>query len=142
MLRIINESLQDVSDYLRSSDLKEEVRLEYPSVVNNPASIEDEVNHYIVSLVEDRFPNEPIPEIVSVVVIKIIGDISEVLSSDHQVIEFNGTFYDYTAHQYSDSYNSQITYSQSIPVTQQVVTNDRQLNDGISSVKGYALLKI
>lgn len=140
-MKIIKESLQDISDYLRSSELKDDIILEYPEIKNDPESVEYGVNDYVISSVEARFSENILPKTADVVVLKIQGDDTEVLSSDHEVVEFNGTFYDYTAHQFSDSYNNLLTFN-SIPVTQQVITNDRQLNDGVSSVKSYALLKV
>lgn len=141
MMRIIKESLQDVSDYLRSSGLKEELVNELPKIVDSPESVEYGVNDYIVSLVQERFPDEPEPQITDVMVIKVQGDDTEIVSSDHEVIEFNGVLYDYTAHQFSNSYNNLLSWN-SVPVTQPVITNDRQINDGVSSVKYYALLKV
>lgn len=141
MIRILNESLQDVSDYLRSSDIKEELVEEIPEIMNDPGPYESKINELVVNLVVDRFPSEPTPKVVPVVVIKSFGDDSEVVSSDHEVIEFNGSLYDYTAHQFTDSYSDLINY-QVIPVTQNVITNDSQINSGVSSVKSYALLKV
>lgn len=139
-MRILKEALQDVSDYLQSSDLKESLINKFPEIREDPSSVEYGVNDFIIDSVVERFPEEPIPDLVGVIVIKVLGEESEVISTDHEVIKFNGTFYDYTAHQFSDSYSNLLSFN-NIPVTQKVVTNDRQINDGISSVKSYALLE-
>lgn len=140
MMRILKESFQDVSDYLRSSDIKEELIEEFPEIKSSPGQIEDIVNDYIIDLVEERFPDSQI-EVDTVSVIKIVDDESEVIAPEHPVIEFNGVLYDFTAHQFAESYSGLLSYS-TVPVTQQVVTNDRSLSAGISSVKSYAMLKI
>ena len=139
MMKILKESFQDVSDYLRSSDIKEELIEEFPEIKDYPDQVEDEVNRYIIDLVEERFSDAKI-EVVLVSILKIVDSESEIVAQDHPVIEFNGVLYDYTAHQFIDSYSGLLSYS-AVPVTQQVVTNERQLTSGISSVKSYAMLK-
>lgn len=139
-MRILKETLQDVVDYLQSSELKDDLVNRFPEVKKDPSSVEYGVNDFIIESVIERFPDEPIPDLAEVVVIKALGSNTEVVSTDHEVIKFNGTYYDYTAHQFSDAYSNLLSFN-NVPVTQKVITNDRQINSGVSSVKSYALLE-
>lgn len=140
MMRILKESFQDVSDYLRSSELKDQVAENFPEIKSDPEDLETDICGYIVDLIEERFPDaEATTSVVSV--IKIVDDDSEVVAFEHPVIEFNGVLYDFTATQFKDSYSNLLNYD-ALPVTQQVVTNENQLSSGISSVKSYTMLKI
>lgn len=140
MMRILKESFQDVSDYLRSSELKDQVAENFPEIKSDPEDLETDICGYIVDLVEERFPDAEVTTSV-VSIIKIVDDDSEVIAFEHPVIEFNGVLYDFTATQFKDSYSNLLNYN-ILPVTQQVVTNENQLNSGISSVKSYTMLKI
>lgn len=141
MMRIIKESLQDVSNYLRSTDLKDEVLNEYPEWRNNPTSVSDDINFYILDLVKERFPDETThPDVILTTVFKVYGEESEVISTDHLVVKFNGTYYDYTAHEFNDSFDNKLSF-EVVPVTQSTITSNRQINSGVSSVKYYALLE-
>lgn len=141
MILILNESLQDVDNYLRSSELKDSILEEFPEIKNDPGSIDYEVCDFVITNISERFPNDRSPESVRAEVLKVVGDEIEVISTDHFIVKFNGTFYDFTAHQFSDSYSKLLTYN-NVPVTQKVITNDLQINDGVSSVKSYALLEV
>lgn len=141
MIAILNESLQDVDNYLKSSELKDSILEEFPEIKNDPDLIDYEVSDFVVSQVSSRFPDDRSPEVVNVEVLKVAGDETEVISTDHFVVRFNGSFYDFTAHQFSDSYSKLLSYV-NVPVTQKVITNDLQINDGVSSVKSYALLEV
>lgn len=141
MIVILNESLQDVDNYLKSSELKDSILEEFPEIKNDPESVDYEVSDFVVSQISSRFPDDRPPEVVNVEVLKVAGDETEVISTDHSVVNFNGSFYDFTAHQFSDSYSKLLSYV-NVPVTQKVITNDLQINDGVSSVKSYALLEV
>lgn len=141
MIVILNESLQDVDNYLKSSELKDSILEEFPEIKNDPESVDYEVSDFVASQISSRFPDDRPPEVVNVEVLKVAGDETEVISTDHSVVNFNGSFYDFTAHQFSDSYSKLLSYV-NVPVTQKVITNDLQINDGVSSVKSYALLEV
>lgn len=139
MIRILKESLQDVSNYLTSSDLVQSLQTKIPEVKSYPEFVEVDVCYTVVDLVKEVFPDEKEPTVVTTEVLKVVDEETEVLSSDHSVVEFNGTLYDFTAHQFKDSYSGLLSYEE-VPVVQKVVTNDLQVNSGISSVKSYALV--
>lgn len=140
MIKILNESLQDVDSFLKN-DIKELLSEQFPSISKNPEDIgEIEINEFIVNRVVDEFPDEMRPELVQVVVIKVLREETEIVSGDHQVIKFNGYLYDYTAHQFTEEYNNLLTFGQ-IPVIQTVIKDDSQVNDGVSTVKSYALVE-
>ena len=90
--------------------------------------------------VGDQFPDDAPPKLSSVVVLKVQGDEVEIVDSGHTVLEYNGFYYDYTPLQYNDEFNNLIT-EKNIPIVQKVISNDDQINDKVSTVKGYALLQ-
>lgn len=136
MIRIF-ESLQDVSDYLKLecySDLFSEF-----GDLSKYNGTDDKVVNFIISFVKEHFPDEPVPTSVDVVVVKVLGDDTEVVSTDHKVVAYNGYYYDFTACQFNDEYGNLITEG-NLPVIQPVITNDSQINDKVSTVKSYALV--
>ena len=136
----IYESLQDVESFL-INDMKELLAQQFSQIKKSPESVGDpEVNEFVVNRVVDEFPDEMKPESVSVVVIKVQGDETEIVTADHTVVKFNGYLYDFTAHQFTEEYNNLLTFDQ-IPVVQSVITDDSQVNDGVSTVKSYALVE-
>lgn len=139
MIKILKESFQDVSSYLTSSDFKQSLQESVPEIRTNPEFSEIDVCSSVVDLVTEQFPDEMEPKVVTTEVLKVQGDEIEVLSSDHNVVEFNGVLYDFTAHQFAESYNGLLDYDE-VPVTQEVITNDLQVSDGVSSVKSYVLV--
>lgn len=139
MIKILKESFQDVSNYLTSSSLKEKLSQEFPDYRTDPQKDEEEVLKKIVDLAQEEYPDEGTLLIEDVTVLQVMGDEVEVLSASHPVIQYNGTWYDFTAHQFSESFNRLLDYSK-VPIIQSVITNDGQIADGVSSVKYYALL--
>lgn len=138
MIRILKESLQDVENYLQTSDLRDQILNEFPDVRDNPESVEFEVVSFIVDLVSERFPDEPKASVDTVTVLKVIGNDIDPLSTSHVVVKFNNNYYDFTAHQFSDSFRN-LNFS-NVPVVQSVITNERQVSEGVSTVKSYVLL--
>ena len=140
MKRIINESFQDITKFLKGTRLRIMIENEFPEIKSSPESVEDEVLEFIIDQTYFEFPDDyDLPEITDAVVMKVVGNDTEIVDSSHSVIKFNGTLYDYTAHRYVDAFNDLLTYGRT-PVIQSVITNDKQLNDGVSTVKGYALM--
>lgn len=138
MIKILNESLQDVDSFLKS-EVKVLIEDQIPHSKKDPN--DSEVNEFIMNRVSEEFPEDTNrPEIVSVAAIKVQGEETEVITTDHQVIKFNGYLYDYTAHRFVDEFNGLLTFGQ-VPVIQPVITNDSQINDKISTVKFYALVE-
>lgn len=138
MIKILRESLQDVENFLQTSELRDQILNAVPEVRDDPFSVETEVSQFIVNIVRERFPDERLPKIVLVSAVKVVGNDIEVLSTGHQVVEYNNNYYDFTAHQFNDSFRD-LSIS-NIPVVQSVITNDRQINEGVSTIKSYALL--
>lgn len=136
----IYESLQDVESFLKN-EVKGLLEDEFSQIKNSPESVGDpEVNEFIINRVADKFPDEMKPESVMVAVVKVLGDETEIVTADHSVIKFNGYLYDFTAHQFTEEYNNLLTFGQ-IPVIQSVITDDSQVNEGVSTVKSYALVE-
>lgn len=140
MIKILNESYQDVENFLKSNELIDIVKTTYPNYVNNPKSVEHEVNDLILQEISSQYDETIYPQEVRVVVIKISGDDIAIITSDHFVIEYNGFYYDFTAHQFKEEYNNLIKVGL-IPVIQPIITSDRQITDSVSTVKSYALLE-
>lgn len=139
MMRVICESdYRDISDFLISSVFVDEIVRNIPEIVNHPSDVESEVNQYVVRRVKDLYQDQSI-RLEKVVVIRTDGYESDVVSSNHEVVLYNGTYYDYTAHQFSDSYNNLIGIKQ-IPIVQSKITNELQIDETVSSVKYYAML--
>lgn len=136
----IYESLQDVESFLKN-EVKGLLEDEFSQIKKSPESVGDpEVNEFIINRVADKFPDEMKPESVMVAVVKVLGDETEIVTADHSVIKFNGYLYDFTAHQFTDEYSNLLTFGQ-IPVIQSVITDDSQVNEGVSTVKSYALVE-
>ena len=140
MMRILEESLQDVSNFLISKELKDLITEKFPDIIREPELVEDEVNEFVVQEILSQYDENILPKIVQVVVIKVLGDESEIVTAQHRVIEYNGTLYDYTAHQFTEEFNNLIKFGM-IPVVQSVINSDAQINDGVSTIKSYALLE-
>lgn len=138
MIKILKESIQDVENFLQTSELRGQVLDEIPEVRDDPSSVETEVNQFILNAIKKRFPDERSPKVVTVSVVKVVGSDIDVLSTGHQVVEFNNNYYDFTAHEFSDTFRGLSILN--TPVVQSVITNDRQISEGVSTVKSYALL--
>lgn len=140
MKRIIEESIQDIDAYLTSSEIKDKLVEEYPNLRDDPSLDEADINEYVVELVGKSFPDESLqPSIVFSEVVKVLGSETETIATGHPVVRYNGQLYDYTASQFNDSYNDLITFDK-LPVTQRVISSPSQVNQGVSSVKSYALI--
>lgn len=140
MMKILEESLQDVSNFLISKELKDLIVDKFPLIKKDPESVEDSVNDFVVQEVLSQFDENILPKVTQVVVIKVLGDESEIVTAQHRVVEYNGTYYDFTAHQFTEEFNNLIKFGMT-PVVQSVITSDAQINDGVSTIKSYALLE-
>lgn len=134
-MRILKESFQDVEAYLRGSDLISKIVEEFG---DDFSLYNEEVTNFVKSEVENQFDDTDV-KVEKVVVCKVVGEDIDLISSDHYVINYNGTYYDYTAQEFNDSFNGLIKLT-SIPVVQNVIHSDNQLNDKLSTIKGYVLL--
>lgn len=134
-MKILKESFQDVEAYLRSSDLISKIIKEFG---DDFSSYNEEVINFVENEVESQFDDTNI-KVEKVVVCKVVGEDVDLINSDHYVINYNGTYYDYTAQEFNDSFNGLIKLT-SIPVVQNVIHSDNQLNDKLSTIKGYVLL--
>lgn len=132
---ILKESFQDVESYLRSSDLIDKITDEFG---NDFSDFDKEVSEFVIQIVEDQFEDQSI-KTERVVVCKVVGEDVDLINSDHTVVNYNGSYYDYTAQKFNDSFNGLIKLT-SIPVVQNVIHSDNQLNDKLSTIKGYVLL--
>lgn len=139
-MKILEESLQDVSNFLVSKELKDLIVDKFPSIRKDPESVEDDVNDFVVQEILSQFDENILPKVTQVVVIKVLGDESEIVTAQHRVVEYNGTYYDFTAHQFTEEFNNLIKFGMT-PVVQSVITSDAQINDGVSTIKSYALLE-
>lgn len=139
-MKILEESLQDVSNFLVSKELKDLIIDKFPSIRKDPESVEDDVNDFVVQEILSQFDENILPKVTQVVVIKVLGDESEIVTAQHRVVEYNGTYYDFTAHQFTEEFNNLIKFGMT-PVVQSVITSDAQINDGVSTIKSYALLE-
>lgn len=140
MMKILEESLQDVSNFLISKELKDLIVDKFPTIRKDPESVEDDVNDFVVQEILSQFDENIQPKVTQVVVIKVLGDESEIVTAQHRVVEYNGTYYDFTAHQFTEEFNNLIKFGMT-PVVQSVITSDAQINDGVSTIKSYALLE-
>lgn len=139
MIRIY-ESIQDVESFIKD-DIKDLLADQFPDIKKSPESVGDyEVVEFVINRVADKFPDEMRPESVTVAVVKVQGEETEIVTADHQVVKFNGYLYDFTAHQFTEEYNNLLTFAQ-VPVIQFVVNSDSQVNEGVSTVKSYALIE-
>lgn len=142
MRRIIVESFKDVESYLRGQILKDQLVEEFAMMKSNPASIDKEVAEFVVDQVHQRYSAEEVSDIVvaQAIVVKVFDGETDIVTTDHYVVRYNGMFYDFTAHQFGDAFNNLIKFTDA-PVVQPVITNDRQLSSSVSTVKAYALLE-
>ena len=140
MIKILDESIQDVEAFLKN-DVIDMIKEDFPEYVKDPASIDEMVAGYVVGVLNDMYPDEIPAFNPQVAAVKVLGDETEFLTTDHYVVKFNGYFYDYTAHQFTEEYSGKITIDR-MPVVQRVLTDDSQINDGVSTVKSYALVEI
>lgn len=134
MMKILTESLQDISDFLLSTDLRKSVLKRYPDI-----SPESDVLNYIMEQVASQYDDTPRPEIVTVSALKVVGYESDVMSTSHKVIQFNGSYYDFTANQFTEEFSNLIKVSM-LPVVQPVIKSDSQIKDTVSTIKSYVLL--
>lgn len=139
MIKILEETLQDIQSYLTSAELMDKINEEYPEIKDDPSGFEDDICQFVLEQVGEVFPEDyNTPSVTVVEVIKVAGSETETLSTDHPVVKFNGQYYDYTATAFSDSYSGLINFDK-LPVTQKVLSTMSQVNQGVSSVKSYAL---
>lgn len=138
MRRIITESFQDIETYLLSQELMDKLTEELPGWSNGDYS-SDEITDKVVEILTDEFPDDSGFVSERVIVLKVKGEDVEVVTADHYAIRYNGSYYDYSAVLLNDSFSGLIN-RESTPVVQNVITNDLQINDKVSTVKGYAML--
>lgn len=133
---IIRESYQDIELYLRGSDLIEKITDKFGDDFYNIDS--EDVSNYIQQLISDMF-DSTLVTIEKVIVCKSIDSDIDIINTTHYVVNFNGNYYDYTAQEFNDSFNGQISIS-NIPIVQRIIHSDNQINSNLSTVKGYVLL--
>lgn len=130
---VILEEIQDIVSWLFNDALSE--------VSSISSDDSQEVSDFIVKRASETFPDDNIlPEVERVIVFKVVGDEINHIDSDHYVVRYNGDYYDYTASQYNEEFRGLIKESD-LPVVQRVIVSDRQINQGVSTVKGYVLLR-
>lgn len=133
---IIRESYQDIELYLRGSDLIEKITDKFGDDFYNIDS--EDVSNYIQQLISDMF-DSTLVTVEKVIVCKSIDSDIDIINTTHYVVNFNGNYYDYTAQEFNDSFNGQISIS-NIPIVQRIIHSDNQINSNLSTVKGYVLL--
>lgn len=136
-MKILNESnIYDISEYLLGGELQEYLYDKYTDSELN--SSDTEVCQDIISICEEEFPDLVPPKIRRVNVYKVNGDQYELVDPAHDVLEYNGKYYDYTATQYNELF-SIVRYK--LPVIQPVLTSYNLINSTVSSVKNYVMLR-
>ncbi len=135
-MRIL-ESYQDIETYLRGAELFETIINNFGDKFYNKNKY-GEVVDFVQEYVESKFEINNI-EVERVIICKVVGDELDLVDTDQYVINYNGTYYDFCAQRFNNSFNNLIT-SAIIPVVQKVVHSDKLITDKLSTVKGYVIL--
>lgn len=137
MRKIVKESYQDIAIFLRSSELVNMIIDEFGEDFYDKNNF-GQVTEFVVDKVLEMF-DEPLIVDERVIVCKVVGTNVDLVDTDQYVVNFNGTYYDYTAQKYNDSFNDLINVG-TIPVVQNIIHSDNQITDKLSTVKGYVIL--
>lgn len=136
-MKILRESYQDIESYLRGSELLESIFSKYGK--NFAVELTSgEVCNYVRDLVNQMFDTDQI-KVEEVSICKATGNQFDLIESTHEVINYNGSYYDYCALAFNDSFNGLIKIA-NLPIVQKVVHSDKQITDRLSTVKGYVIL--
>ena len=135
MRKIIFESFQDVELYLRSPELIDEIVKEFGTDFSQVDS--RDISEFVVRKVKEVYDYDLNSE--KVVICKVVDEEIDLIGQSHTVVVFNSNYYDYNAQSYNDSFNGMIRVG-NLPVVQPVIHSDEQVNDKLSTVKGYVIL--
>ncbi len=129
------ESLRSVESFLRGETLKTALIEEFGKdfSLQSPEEVIDFVCNYVESMTEF------IVEKAMVSVLHCSEDAVDIVDTNHQVVRFNGKYYDYTARQYDDSFDENILNG-NIPVIQPIIYTNDQVRPTISTIKYYVML--
>ena len=97
------------------------------------------INRHIIEECAIRFPDDKLPILKTVNVYKVNKDSTvDILSSEHQVLEYDGYYYDYNAKEFDQ--NFQESLQNIVPCVQRIITNKDALTRFDSNIKGYSMV--
>ncbi len=129
------ESSRSIENFLRSRSLIEILKDEFGKDYEN--SDDEEIIDFIRNYTESE--TEVLPDKAMVTVLHCDGDAIDIVDTNHQVIRFNGKYFDYTAKRYNNSFDEKILDG-NIPVVQPIIKTEDQVRPTISTVKYYVML--
>ena len=130
-----SESLRSVESYLKSNSVRDQLRLEFGDRFYEQPS--EDIVSFIRKLVESE--TDFILEKAMVSVLHCDEDAIDIVDTNHQVIRFNGKYFDYTAQKYNDSFDNKILDA-NVPVVQTIIYNNDQVRPTASTIKYYVML--